>query len=222
MAITVLGGTAVMAPAGAAVALWLAAGRRWRLARDWCLLLGAGLAVVVLSKLAFIGWGVGLASIEFAGFSGHAMRAAAILPVLMYVMLINAERPLRLAGVAAALALALLISLSRVVIGFHSASEALFGFLLGLGVAFSFIWLARRARGVALGRALVLLSLCALLLTPQLRPVPTEALLTRLALYLSGHERPFTRADWARAARRAPASAPASEPASEPASAPAS
>ncbi len=205
IAITELGGTAVMAPAAAAVALWLAAGRRWGLARDWCLLLGAGLAVVVISKLAFIGWGLGWAAIEFAGFSGHAMRAAAILPVLLYVMLINAEAPIRRAGVAVGVGLALLIAFSRVAIGFHSVSEAVLGSLLGLGVAFSFIWLARRARGLVLERTLVVLSLCGLLFTPQIRPVPTELLLTRAALYLSGHDRPFTRADWTRVAPRAAA-----------------
>ncbi|HAT33935.1 MAG TPA: membrane-associated phospholipid phosphatase [Janthinobacterium sp.] len=187
---------AVMAPTGVAIALWLAAGKCWRLALNWCLLFGGGMAVVVLTKVAFIGWGIGVSSVELAGFSGHAMRAAAIFPVAFFVLLKNAGPRARVAGVAAGVVLAVLIAIARVVVHAHSVSEVVTGCLLGLAVAFAFIWHARAVREVVVSRVLIALSLCGLLFTPTVEPVPTEQWMQQLALYLSGHERPFQRGDW--------------------------
>lgn len=200
--ITALGGMGVMAPAAAAIALWLAAGHCWRLALKWCALFGAGMALVVATKVAFIGWGIGIYSVQFAGFSGHAMRAAAIFPVALFVLLKNASAPRRRAGVAAGAAGAALIAASRVVVHAHPVSEALSGALLGFAVALVLFCHVRGARELTMNRPLVALSLCALLFTPTLAPVPTEQWMTQLALFASGHAQPFTHADWARAHAR--------------------
>lgn len=197
--ITALGGMGVMAAAAAAIALWLAAGHCWRLALKWCLLFCAGMALVVATKVAFIGWGIGIYSLQFAGISGHAMRAAAIFPVAFFVLLKNAGASKRRAGVAAGVACAALIAVSRVVVRAHPVSEALSGGLLGFAVAFVLIRHVRGARALTMNRPLVALSLCALLFTPTLAPVPTEQWMTQLALFASGHARPFTHADWERA-----------------------
>lgn len=194
--ISLLGSMAVMAPAGIVIAAWLVAGRRWRLALDWCLLFGAGMALVVATKVAFIGWGIGVGAVELAGFSGHAMRAGAIFPVAFYVALKNAGARWRQAGVALGVLCAVLVGISRLVLHVHSVSEVLTGGLLGLAVAGAFIWRARAVDEVVLSRGLVMLSLCALLFTLRAEPLPTEHWMTRLALFLSGHERPFTRGDW--------------------------
>ncbi|WP_317202156.1 phosphatase PAP2 family protein [Janthinobacterium sp.] len=187
---------AVMAPAGLAIAVWLACGKSWRLALQWCVLFGAGMALVVLTKVAFIGWGIGVRSVEFAGISGHAMRSAAIFPVLCFLLLKNVHPDWRRAGVCAGVALAVLISIARVKGHAHSSSEAISGTLLGLLVAGAFIWQMAAVRELFVSRTLVALSLCGLLLTPAAEPVPTEQWMTQLALYLSGHERPFQRSDW--------------------------
>jgi len=186
----------VLGPAGAAIALWLAIGSSWRLALNWCLLYGAGLGLVVLTKVAFIGWGVGIYTADFTGFSGHAFRSAAVVPVAAFVALRGVSRPLRVAGVALGTAFALLVSFARVEGGFHSVSEAVTGTVLGLMVAFAFIWQAREAPKFVLSWVLVLASLCILAFTPQVEPVDTESVLTTVALRLSGHEEPFTRMDW--------------------------
>ncbi len=199
--LSLLGSMAVMAPAGIAIAVWLAGGNSWRLALQWCLLFGAGMALVVLTKVAFMGWGVGVESIEFAGISGHAMRAAAVLPVAFFIILCGGRDGWRQAGAALGVALAVLISISRVRVGAHSVSEAVSGTLLGLLVAALFIHQVGRAHEPAVSRVLVALSLAALLFTPNVEPVPTEQWMRQLALYLSGHDRAFERSDWKLAQR---------------------
>lgn len=71
----------VMLPLAGAIAAWLIAGQAWKLVLCWCGMFAAGLAVVALSKIAFLGWQTGIPLIEFQALSGHAFRAAAVIPV---------------------------------------------------------------------------------------------------------------------------------------------
>lgn len=187
----------VLGPAGVAIAVWLLVSRQWRLVLGWSLWYGGGMLLVVLSKLAFIGWGLGSAALDFTGVSGHAMRAGAVFPVLMYVVLQRAPRSWRQAGVLFGVAYAVLVAISRVVVQAHSVSEAVSGCLLGLAVAFGFMWQARGAVNFAVSHALALASLgLMVLITFKAEPMPTEDWLQKIALRLSGHERVFSRADW--------------------------
>ncbi|WP_092802570.1 MULTISPECIES: phosphatase PAP2 family protein [unclassified Janthinobacterium] len=187
----------LMGPAGVAIALWLLVSRQWRLVFSWSLWYGSGLALVVLSKLAFMSWGVGSSSLDFTGFSGHAMRAGAVFPVLMYVLLQQADRRWRHAGVIAGVAFAVLVAISRVVVHAHSVSEAVSGCVLGLAVALGFMWNARGAVNIAVSHALALASLVLMVvLSFKAEPMPTELWLQKLAKVLSGHDRVFSRADW--------------------------
>ncbi|MGX9772283.1 phosphatase PAP2 family protein [Janthinobacterium aestuarii] len=187
----------VMGPAGVAIALWLLVSRQWRLVLSWSLWYGCGLALVVLSKLAFMSWGVGSSTLDFTGFSGHAMRAGAVFPVLMYVLLQRAEPRWRHAGVLVGVAFAVLVAISRVVVHAHSVSEAVSGCVLGLALALGFLWNARGAVNFAVSHALALASLALMVaLSFKAEPMPTEQWLQKLAIVLSGHERVFSRADW--------------------------
>ncbi|OBV41493.1 phosphatase PAP2 family protein [Janthinobacterium psychrotolerans] len=193
----------VLGPAGVGVAVWLLVSKQWRLVLSWSLWYGGGgMLLVVLSKLAFIGWGIGSARLDFTGFSGHAMRAGAVFPVLMYVALQRAPLSWRQAGVLLGVAYALLVATSRVVVQAHSGSEAASGCLLGLAMAFGFMWQARGAVNFAVSHALALTSLALMvLITFKAEPMPTEDWLQKIALRLSGHERVFSRADWQLAGR---------------------
>ena len=192
----------VLGPAGVAIAVWLLVSRQWRLVLGWSLWYGGGMLLVVLSKLAFIGWGLGSAEFDFTGFSGHAMRAGAVFPVLMYVVLQRAPRSWRHAGVLFGVAYAVLVAISRVVVQAHSVSEAVSGCVLGLAMAFGFMWQARGAVNFAVSHALALASLgLMVLITFKAEPMPTEDWLQKIALHLSGHERVFSRADWKLAGR---------------------
>lgn len=195
--LSLIGSVGITAPAGIAIAVWLIAAERWRVALDWCLWYGGGMALVVLSKVAFIGWGLGLSSVEFAGFSGHAMRAAAVFPVALFVLRMNSSTRQKVAAIAIGVLLAVLIAMSRVVIKAHSVSEAVTGCLLGLMVAGGFIWHARRVVELVVSHALVFFSMGVLLLMLNFDPVPTEEWITRIALTLSGRPQAFTRDDWA-------------------------
>ena len=187
----------VMGPAGVAIALWLLVSRQWRLVLSWSLWYGGGLALVVLSKLAFMSWGVGSSALDFTGFSGHAMRAGAVFPVLMYVLLQRTEPRWRHAGVLVGVAFAVLVAISRVIVHAHSVSEAVSGCVLGLALALGFMWNARGAVNFAVSHALALGSLVLMVaLSFKAEPMPTEQWLQKLAMVLSGHERVFSREDW--------------------------
>lgn len=192
----VLGSVAVTGPIGLAIAVWLVAGKSWRLTLAWSLLFGVGMALVVATKMAFIGWGVGVESVAFAGISGHAMRAAAVYPVALYLLAYGGGAPLRLAALAAGVVLAVLIAISRVVINVHSVSEVVTGCLLGFTVAAAFLWYARSGRTLVMSRVLGLLCLPVLLIAPRVEPIPTEMWITRAALYLAGHQQPHIPYIW--------------------------
>jgi membrane-associated phospholipid phosphatase len=187
---------AVTGPIGVAIAIWLLSGKSWRLTAIWAVLFGAGMALVVITKMAFIGWGIGVESVEFAGFSGHAMRAAAVFPVAGFLALRSTPGIARHVGTALGVLFAVLVAISRVYVQAHSVSEAVTGCLLGLLVAALFIWYASTEHHLALSRVLVALCVPVLLVAPRVEPIPAEAWITRAALYLSGRDHPYTRAIW--------------------------
>ena len=156
------------------------------------------MALVVITKLAFIGWGVGIQSLDFTGLSGHAMRACAVLPVFGYLACQTATDRWRQVGVAIGTALGLLIAFSRIAMHVHSVSEVVTGALLGLVVAAIFVHAARLLLAPVRALWLAVAALAGLLLATGGEPALTQQILTRIALALSGHSRAFTRDDWTR------------------------
>ncbi len=192
-----LGEAQVLLPAVLAAAAWLAwRGGAPRKAAGWLAAIGVAAALTTATKLAFIGWGVGSAALDFTGISGHAMFAAAILPVLLGMAASGSRTGRSAGGAAAGLALAALIAVSRVVTGAHSASEAAAGFALGAAAAAALLAhggpppRGRPARWLALPLAAWLL-----LVPAGMPPSRTHDAVTRLALALSGRAAPCTRAD---------------------------
>mgnify|MGYP000019246428 CR=1 FL=1 len=100
------------------ILLWRSPGQR-PLARRWAWGLVAAVGLTTASKLAFMGWGWGSAGWDFTGFSGHAMCAGAVLPLLA-VALAAVGRTLA-AFVASSLAMAAVIL---------TAGAAMFPFIL--------------------------------------------------------------------------------------------
>lgn len=195
--ITHFGDLSITAFAALAIAAWLLAEGEQRLAFWWGMLFSVGMGIVVATKIAFIGWGIGIRAIDFAGFSGHAMRATAVLPVLFYLMLEKAPRSLRAAGALAGLAGGMLVGVSRVALHAHSVSEIALGFLLGASVSVGFLWIASSTLRQHVFTPLRL-SLCtlALLHAPYVHPAPTQKWLTKVTLLISGHEQPVSRGAW--------------------------
>lgn len=175
---------------GAAVARSTLAGEAARdTAWRWALGLLLGTAVVTASKVAFIGYGIGSATLDFTGFSGHSMYATAVLPVLAALV---AGR----AGAACGFAVAGLVMVSRVVLHAHSWSEVAGGAMIGTPIAS--VALGRMLAPRALLRApswLPLLLAAWLTLLPwRAPPSRTHDWVIQLSLQLSGRPFPYTRA----------------------------
>ena len=229
---TRLGEAQLLLPAAAvvAVSMWRQPGMQAVTLRWALLLLGAALLTTV-SKLAFIGWGIGSAALDFTGVSGHTMFASAIYPVLLAALVpvawpaawparraVSGPGGRRWAAVLGAV-LALAVGVSRVVVGAHSVSEVVAGWLVG-GVAGAVAWQlvmrgSRSASASASGSRSISRSAAqsdpevparaspwpllftalwfgaAALLAP---PAQTHSMVTRWALALSGHAQPYTRA----------------------------
>lgn len=194
--LTRLGGIVVTAPVAIAIAAWLVLARTTRLALWWCALFCGGMALVVVSKLLFLGWGIGFRSLDFTGFSGHAMRSAAVYPVLFYLIFLRATPAWRGVGVALGSTLALAIGVSRLVIHAHSNSEVVAGWLLGGAVSWAFIASLRRVPIQASPHWILAAGLVIVLASPSLPPAPTERWMEDWAMTVSGHTQPYTRLSW--------------------------
>jgi membrane-associated phospholipid phosphatase len=212
--LSALGGLNVTALLAVAIAAWLVGARSWRLALAWCLLFGAALFIAAASQMAFLGWGIGVRSLEFTGFSGHATRAAAVFPVALFLLL--ERRGLRRedrrkearpggqdrragswlrAAVLGGAVLAVAVAIARVKVGAHSASEAAAGCVLGLACAALFIAHTRAARDRS-PQPLLLGLLAATMLLPRADPANSHQWLTAAALKLSGSDRVWLRSGW--------------------------
>ena len=172
------------------------------LALRWLALLGAAVLVTTATKVAFIGWGIGWAELNFTGISGHAMLAASVYPLLLGALASRAPRAGRQFAVAAGCALALLVGMSRLVLGAHSLSEVLAGLLLGSAVSAAALGLIQIPQGL-IGPAVPAVIALWLALTPAHAPASqTHSAVTRLSLLLSGHAKPYTRSEMLREYRR--------------------
>ncbi|MNN39106.1 PAP2 superfamily protein [compost metagenome] len=194
-AITRLGDSSLLLPVAVFIFFWLLLRREKAKAGVWLLLFGLAASLVVASKLAFMGWGIGIPEWDFTGISGHSMMAASVLPVLAALL----SRSRRLALVLASLGalLAVLVGASRIAIGVHSPAEVYAGLAVGLMASASCLALVRfslpQLPPLLLG---VVLTLSAAQALTGAR-APTHQMLERIAAELAGREHPFKRGQWA-------------------------
>ena len=207
LAVTRLGEAQILLPAFLAGALWLAlarpAGALRRLAQGnahahdhparrsawrWVGGIVVVAGITTISKVAFLGFGYGIAALDFTGFSGHSMFAWSILPVIAAIV---AGR----LGVAVGVLLAVLITYSRVDLGAHSWSEAIAGMALGAAAAGWTLadYLAHPGAVRAPWWLPLLLVVWLTLLPMHAPPSRTHDLVVAVSLKLSGRHRPYTR-----------------------------
>lgn len=196
-ALTWLGDSGLLLPAAVSITLWLSLSRRtWPTAALWVLLFGAGSALILASKLAFMGWGIGSARFNFTGFSGHTAISASVWPVALWLIAARQPHRTRVVAVGLGWALAAAIGASRLAVFAHSGAEVLTGYLLGVAVSASFLLLQRGRPHSRIPPVLVVLSLLApLMLLKPGTPAPTQSALEVLAMRLAGTDRVFTRED---------------------------
>jgi len=187
-----IGHTAVMVPAAGAIAVWLLSGRAWKLALCWCLIFAAGLGLVALSKIAFLGWGLGIPSIGFKALSGHAWRATAVMPVLFFVLLQGTPGTWRNRGFALGVALSIGLGGLLVVFGFHTVSEVIASSILGIGADLVFVRVSTMLPAPGINRRAVAMSLLTFLLIWGVKPAAINHHLVDVALYFSGRDHPYS------------------------------
>ena len=175
-------------PAASLLAVWLASARAWKPFFLWCLLFGTGMLLVVATKIAYLGWGIGIASIDFKGFSGHAMRAATLAPPIAYFLTQRETFRVRQLSLLIGVGLAIGIAISRLVLDMHSISEAITGLLLGLLLAFSFILICNQRPAITCNPSFLTIGLIVLLPVLAAEPAPTSSWLEQAAIHLVGED----------------------------------
>ena len=198
--VTRLGEAQILLPAALMSALWFVwRDRSPRLAAVWLGGIMIATLITTASKIAFMGYGLGWAALDFTGVSGHSMFAAAIYP-LTGVAITSAVAGLQAArwerlGLVAGVALALVVGLSRVAVGAHSWSEVVLGLLVGGAVTL----VAAGAERAPPARHSLWLPVVVFVwlgsASPNAPPSPTHGWVTQLALAISGRAQPYTRAD---------------------------
>lgn len=183
----------VVLPCVLAMLLWMSWSRLQKQAGAWLALLSLAAALTLATKLAFIGWGVGIASLDFTGISGHALLSAATWPVLLSTLADRFRPAWQRGALIAGYGFALLVACSRLVLGAHSPAEAAAGFLLGALTSGIVLGRFRFSRPPPAWLSLVLVLWLAVV-PAQAPPSHAQGLITRLALQLSAHSLPFTRA----------------------------
>jgi hypothetical protein len=186
-----IGHTAVMLPVAAAIAAWLVTSRTWQLALCWCLMFVAGLSIVALSKIAFLGWETGIPSIDFQALSGHAFRSAAVIPVFFFVVLQLAPMSWRAGGIVVGIAVSVGVGCLLVRFEFHTASEVIPSLVLGSAVSLGFMRVANSLPAPRMNRWSVPFSLIMFLVICGLKPSSISHQLVDVALYLSGRDHPY-------------------------------
>ncbi|WP_233238114.1 phosphatase PAP2 family protein [Bordetella sp. LUAb4] len=191
--LSAIGESRLLVPAAVLATLFLVTSERVTVFK-WACAFAIAALVVLISKLAFLGWGYGWEAIDFTGFSGHSMVSAAIYPVLGYALgNVHSERSARWGAAVGAL-LAVLIGISRLYLHAHSPSEVVLGLLVG-GIASSVVllkWPAHRSglRVGAVALGFLLSAIASYGVAPKAR---AHDLVVVMALKLSGSQQPYTR-----------------------------
>ncbi|HHQ6550095.1 TPA: phosphatase PAP2 family protein [Serratia fonticola] len=163
---------------------------------QWMLLFGGVGAVVCVSKLAFMGWGIGSRHWDFTGFSGHSALSASIWPVLLWLLCGRFSSPVRRTAVIVGYLLAVVVGYSRLVIHAHSTSEVITGLALGFIVSSTFLILQRGTQPPRLSYRKIAVTLALpLVLINSGTAAPTQGLLEKIAVTIAPVEKPFVRAD---------------------------
>ena len=191
------GNSLLLLPVAACISLQLWSAGDRRVAMRWAVWFGGAVVLVLVTKLMFLGWGIGIRAVDFTGISGHSTLAAAVLPMGAWWLTRERSRPVRRGAIAAGFLLAAVVGASRVLLATHSVSEVVAGLCLGSAVAILSIPREPAWRAASALRWAVL----ATLLVAGIAPGPGDGdrahdVVTTLALRLSGRTQVHDRAAW--------------------------
>lgn len=169
------------------------------LALQWGVLFGLTGLIVTLSKLAFMGWGIGIAELNFTGFSGHSALSMAFWPAFLWVLASAVSPRYRATAAAGGVLLALLTGYSRLEVHAHSVSEVVSGLALGALASCSLVILrAGKRQPTSINRLflLILLIPCGMFFRGE--KAPTQTMLGQIALAIGPRETLYTREEMLR------------------------
>lgn len=193
--ITHLGSSSLLVPVMVitVINLWLS--NQKQVAYLWMITLGLAITFTTITKVMFFGWGIGIALLDFTGVSGHTLLATSIYPVLFYSVYGGAQTKFRNIGLWLGVLLSILVGTSRILIGAHSISEVISGWILGMLVC-ALVLDAMNYHRQRLAYIQVTALVCLLAfgsITPNY--IPTHDMEIELALFMSGRDEPYTRSD---------------------------
>jgi membrane-associated phospholipid phosphatase len=198
--ITHLGNSVLLLSTALLIALWLLRARASEMSFSWLVILGIAALLVLFTKLAFLGWGLGIESIDFTGISGHAMLSSAVFPVLAAMLTLKTSPVLTKASIGAGFLVAVVVGISRLVLNSHSPSEVILGWVVGCSVALPTLYLLHRMTEGSRARlspwpiVMGFTALLAITAPRDGRPGPeTHPLIVKMALWASGRSEPFHR-----------------------------
>ncbi|AHM30677.1 phosphatase PAP2 family protein [Escherichia coli] len=198
--ISFFGDSTVLLPSAAALFIVLMLRKTSRLlAWQWSLLFCITGAIVCASKLAFMGWGLGIRELDYTGFSGHSALSAAFWPIFLWLLSARFSAGLQKAAVATGYILAAVVGYSRLVIHAHSDPEVIAGLLLGVAGSALFLLLQKRTsdcdyKTIPWG-GIACLVMFSLILLHSGSKAPTQTLLGQIATAIGPLDKPFTRED---------------------------
>lgn len=162
----------------------------------WALAFCAAGAIVSLSKIAFMGFGLGSVRYNFTGFSGHSAMSATLWPVMLWLLSGRFSATARGFAVSIGYLIPLMVGASRLVLNYHSTSEVVAGLILGFTLSTAFLVSQRRAELKGFSTA----QLCIALILPLLllghgRIATTQQFLQRFSEKIAGIDHAWTRED---------------------------
>lgn len=184
-----LGHTAVMVPLAGAIAGWLVAARAWKATCYWCVLFAAGLGLVASSKIAYLGWGWAIPSLDFQALSGHAFRVSAVVPVCLFLLLQCASCSWRMGGVVLGVGVSIALGALLVHLKFHTLSEVLASLVLGATVGICFMRIATTLPTPRWNCWTLPFSIVVFMAIRVLEPSSLNYRLVDIALYLTGRDK---------------------------------
>lgn len=185
--LTDLGDSAVLGAIVIVVAAYLWIARCHRTALVLAGALVAGAVGIGLLKTAFLGCGIHVGKLTIRSPSGHAGLSCAVLGTLASVMAGQLAGWRRLLPYIALVPLIATITATRVLLNYHSVSEALVGLLMGGAVAaLAHVMLRREPKPVFNKRGLVLVVIAVSILLDGVR-LPAEECIHLLATTVREH-----------------------------------
>lgn len=195
--LTYFGDSMLLIPTAVIIALilpWKSDNRR----TVWYWLIAFGLAglIVSVSKILFMGFGIGSARFDFTGFSGHSAMSSTLWPVMLWLLSGRFSPAWRRVAIGIGYLIPLMVGYSRLVIHAHSLSEVVTGLTLGFTLSTAFLVSQRRTslKGFSWPQVAAAV-LVPVVLISHGRVATTQEFLAQLSAKIAGLEKPFTRAD---------------------------